>query len=218
MPYNEPMRKTFDDMMDAIPLGYRSRIQNVEYLRGLLDSGYGQLWRKYHNYNHICDMLQKITPLIVGASQQYSLFAAWEYIVAIIFHDVVYELGAPFGENEENSLDIATIYGPRCIQVDWKIVKVLIRATTHDGKLDHPALRLMADLDLSTFSSTTEFPIANAMVQAEYETRFTPEQVRYGRLEFLKSFLQRPQIFYLDDFFNNEIAFKNIAQAIKELE
>jgi predicted metal-dependent HD superfamily phosphohydrolase len=207
--------KTFDDILPLIPDSLYRNITNLEYLRGLLDNGYLQPWRYYHNYGHIETMLT-----VIGRNTSFVPDRINDLVVAILFHDVVYDIRARAPENEVASFKVAGICGPRCIRgIDWTRVEMLICATTHDGKAVNPLNRYMADVDLSTFALPyEEFREVNNRVRMEYECFFTPELVRQGRLDFLKTFSQRPQIFYHDMIFSNDQAFKNIQESIEELE
>jgi predicted metal-dependent HD superfamily phosphohydrolase len=219
--------KTFDDILARLPLDMLKNITNVEYLRGLMDAGYGQSWRTYHNYDHICDMLDMFNSICMALKDMcpphphldFVLKSRWEYVVAIMFHDIVYDLQAPSGENEHDSVQMLYTFGPRCLRFKKNAgIDELIMATVHDGRLDRPLHQLMADIDLSTFGSTTKFQPANNAVWAEYESRFPAKLVTEGRLRFLKSFAERLRIFYHEDFFDNEIAFANIQEAISGYE
>lgn len=128
---------------------------------------------------------------------------------AIIAHDVVYNPGAPQGENEQASFDLwckisrlnpGVLLGP------------LIMATaTHNPYTVNvpdrarPLVEHMCDLDMSVLGSTREeFDRNSANVAQEFMTLgYTAEQCRAGRLKFFESVLKQDRIFFTSQFYDN---------------
>ena len=189
-----------------------------------------QLYRRdlaYHNAFHPLEMLELhatgkargieipnyASPALM-MTDDYSyddyLWDEHSLIDAIVAHDVIYNPGAPKGENERASfekwLEVGT-HNPGLL------MEPLIMATaTHDPDSvevkDESHRRLvehMIDLDMSVLGSTREeFDRNSANVAQEFMTLgYTAEQCRAGRLKFFESVLKQDRIFFTPQFYDN---------------
>lgn len=196
----------FNTILNQIPTDIFS---NLEYLHGILDGHYEQMWRLYHNYNHISSMLSTLDDWYTDKE---NLFPYQDFVVAILFHDIVYDLSPQQpGQNERDSFNTFYKHRPKFLRpnkyvVNSENVHALILATTHDWSfvnhytdpIEIESMKLMIDLDLETFAwEWNEFKKVDQNIVAEYESRFKPDEVRFGRTQFLKSFVKRKNIFQL---------------------
>lgn len=210
------MRKTFSDVLNVLPPEILHSIRNPAYFEGLLDGYYGQDWRTYHNYDHLVTLIELGIPLW----QEYSKARQRDFVAAIIFHDVIYNLGAGAGINEAHSAVFAQRFGPYCFNVgmvDWAHVFNLISATSHQGGLIRDDEKLLADLDMAGFAAAPEVSDAiGRAVKIEYLYAYRLVDVERGRLDFLQKLLAKPVIYYTSHFSENA-ARKNIMRQIEEL-
>lgn len=130
-------------------------------------------------------------------------------ISAIVAHDVIYNPGAPKGENERASfekwLEVGT-HNPGLL------MEPLVMATaTHDpdsvkveGENHRHLVAHMIDLDMSVLGATRlEFDRNSANVAQEFGTLgYTAEQCRAGRLKFFESVLKQDRIFFTPQFYD----------------
>lgn len=186
---------------------------NTIYLAGLLDAHYELPWRTYHNIDHVAAMIA-IMRQYDPTMEHYD-----ELAVAILFHDVIYDVRAYPGVNELESASFAIKFGERCFtHINWGVVQDLILVTRHKDIPKSPAATLICDLDLMGFSySFDEFHEIGERIIAEYEYVHPKLTVLKGRRDFLTGFGQREKIFYTTRF-SNETAFANIRRELTWLE
>lgn len=206
--------KTFFDIIPVLPPKFIQKINNWEYLRGVLEAGYNEPWRQYHTLEHVYDMLVK------AQNPDYVITSPVEFAIAILFHDVVYGFRANPCENEKQSAQVALHFGSQYFDnfgVNWELVEALIMATTHiDSLHDSTYLqKLIADLDMSTFGTLAKdesLNISNKVI-GEYSYFYPYPTVLEGHIKFLESLIARGFIFYTSHFLN-ESAMKDIQMKI----
>ena len=200
----------FNKLWNDVPAYVVNAVRDFDYLRGLMNAHYdAQGWRAYHNYEHLRTML------VTGKER--SLLSP-SMVVAILFHDIIYDLRNPPGVNEALSAQFAMRYGPECFKyIDWVEVFHLIMATKHTDTLTRPSEQFIADLDLCTFASDFEtFSKIGDNIITEYCRVFPRKQVLLGRIDFLEKFSQKDRIFYTNHF-SNDIAFDNIHRELERI-
>lgn len=181
-----------------------------------------QLYRRdlaYHNVYHPLELLELHAtgktrgieiPNYTGGPYVDDEWVANDLIRAIVCHDVVYNPGAPKGENERASFE-KWCEVSKCRP--GILMEPLIMATaTHDPDSvtvkDESHRRLvehMIDLDMSVLGSTREeFDRNSANVAQEFMTMgYTAEECRAGRLKFFESVLKQDHIFFTPQFYDN---------------
>ena len=188
-----------------------------------------QLYRRdlaYHNVYHPLELLElhatgKTRGIEIPNYASPSVMMTGEYdhddylwdesslIGAIICHDVIYNPGAPKGENERASFEKWLEVGKHNPGL---LMEPLVMATaTHDpdsvNVSDENHRHLVAhmiDLDMSVLgSSREEFDRNSANVAQEFSLLgFTPEQCKSGRLNFFESVLKQDRIFFTPQFYD----------------
>ncbi len=158
---------------------------------------YNSSKRKYHNLNHIKDMLLEAEKLRRSMNDyDLVLFAIW-------FHDIVYD--AKKGDNEERSADIAEKFLNKVNYNKEKIKKIknLILKTKNHSNVDSNGdfdTKLFLDLDLLILGTNKEmYRIYAEKIRKEYS--FVPDKIYgSGRIKILENFLSQEFIFRTETF------------------
>lgn len=166
---------------------------------------YTEIHRHYHTIMHI--------NYLFDAARLRDIQLTPTEAVAIIYHDVVYIPGAD--DNETNSSivlsQLQNLTGMRSkIQ---EACQIIIETSCYMKHLDNPKSKLVLDLDLIAFAEPNYdmFYSQNKAVEAEF-----PNIPISKRIEFLKSILAKPKIYYeMTD--QEEIARRNIIKYINGL-
>lgn len=176
-----------------------------ELLETIFEAGLrhmGTVTLAYHNLNHVTSMLDAFCDLAktnevfqrVYSSKRLNL----QLRIAIAWHDAVYVIGAPKGQNEKLSADMFKASIPaeayaRYPELRDHVIEIeqLIMATAEHFTNYRPnseAECVMMDLDVLNFSwETRDFLDASRNVDTEARQRFTDEQAFNGRHAFFKS-------------------------------
>lgn len=188
-----------------------------------------QLYRRdlaYHNAFHPLEMLELhatgkargieipnyASPALM-MTDDYSyddyLWDEHSLIDAIVCHDVIYNPGAPKGENERASFEKWVEVGKHNPGL---LMEPLVMATaTHhpdsvkvENENHRHLVAHMIDLDMSTLAfDREEFDRNSANVAQEFMTiGATAEQCRDGRLKFFESVLKQDRIFFTPQFYD----------------
>lgn len=178
----------------------------------LLNTYYNTYGRFYHNSRHITDCIESYKKLIID--QSVDLLYRNELFIAILFHDIIYNVKSPLGENEQKSADFCLGVGPGFWEshmddvssIDWKIVEQIIMSTVHSGgNIDLLEARYMINIDLMSISTSHHASHATS-IRNEYIQAYTPNEYTIGRQQFLKNFIGRDKIYYpLDNKINDLI-------------
>lgn len=146
---------------------------------------YSEPHRSYHNLQHVAKMLQSGAPLGLGEEQ----------VMAIWFHDVIYQPGS--ATNEEESAELAASH---LADAGWQgkrtdVVKQIILDTkNHLPTLDES--RLVIDLDLETLAgSWTDYQAVSGRVRAEF-SHVNDEDWTKGRGAWLSLMLAKERLFW----------------------
>jgi predicted metal-dependent HD superfamily phosphohydrolase len=171
--------------------------------------------RHYHTLTHI----QQVLAVIQSLKNQVGdlptvLFAAW-------FHDIIYDTQAV--NNEEDSAEYAreflTLLNiPSQIIID--VERLILSTKSHQAQSNDCDNQLLLDADLAILGSSQE-NYQEYMQAIRREYNWVPKkQYTVGRKIILKSFLQRPRIYWTDELFSllEVSARENIQAEIKFLE
>ncbi len=153
--------------------------------------------RHYHDATHLAEVLAAVETLVraerVGpAARSVAVLAAW-------FHDAVYAVGAPEG-NERRSAELASASLARLGAGDHlteRVVTLVLDTAAHDlgGRVRDPARALLHDADLWVLAApVARFDEYCRQVRAEYAHVPAAEYAR-GRGEVLRPFLARPHVY-----------------------
>ena len=170
---------------------------------------YSEPSRKYHSFTHIEFMLGKVKELkmMVNSAQD----------IAILLHDVVYEIGSH--KNEINSAEYAVNmllkYKPHNVRQDQiDNIVLCILSTINHVPLCEDAKEII-DLDLIQFA--TDYDNYKKTIREEY-SNLSEKQWKIARKKFLESMLEKKQLFYTDKCKQFEdIARNNIKKEIEDL-
>lgn len=181
----------------------------------------------YHNAFHPLELLELhttgktrgikipsyVSPLAYVLDRAYTyddfLWDEGSLISAIITHDVVYNPGAPKGENEQASFNkwVEIVgHNPGLLLEPL----VMATATHHPDSVEvhnenHRILVAhMIDLDMSTLGADREeFDRNSANIVQEFMTiGYTAEQCHAGRLKFYESVLKQDRIYFTPQFYD----------------
>lgn len=149
---------------------------------------YEHAGRIYHNYDHLFDMMD------VGSMNS-------DLFVAILFHDIHYEYGRPFGYNEMMS---AAKMAPfvRDVTIFEAIYFTAFHADPRICSIIQPhqwLVRELMDRDLFSFSkSYDEFMRDNINVQKEISlhTGKPVDEISQNQLGFFDKLLARPALYF----------------------
>lgn len=150
---------------------------------------YKERHRKYHTVKHVTDTFEIAEAIFVhDFSWKYDLVC--RCITALVWHDAVYTPGS--STNEEDSAVLAKAAG----HVDVDILKAIRKTKTHrdpDSILE--MIVLDADLLAGLNPCKESYETNSKLVRGEYSF-FGDEEFYAGRKKVLRSFLDRPNIFY----------------------
>ena len=187
-------------------------------LLGGLKERYSEPQRYYHSWPHIDALLRHFEDL------QDQLNEPDLVLWALYYHDAIYDPKAP--DNEEQSAELlkaeaAEYLKPQDLQFAYDII---IGSKRHELTGDHPEARrndmaVFLDIDLSILAAPSDvFDEYELNVRKEYD--FVPEDAfRKGRGDILKTFLNRPRIYYSDVCFGRweRPARENLKRSIERL-
>lgn len=148
---------------------------------------YTEPHRKYHDMRHIADMLCKGAALGLTEVQ----------VMAIWFHDAVYEPGNK--DNEEDSADLAV---QKLIAAGWPVERAQeVAEIIRDTKGHKPSTeesKKVLDLDLSTLGGSWEDYQRNGRNIREEYGSMSDEDWNKGRGEWLREMLERERLFWTE--------------------
>ena len=162
---------------------------------GLLSTAYGEGRRAYHTLAHVAEVLQHLhwardllpAPLVDEPS----------VVVAILFHDAVYDARAK--DNEARSAALAREALAAAPIADPARVTELILATARHGAIDPGGdrdLALFLDCDMAILGAAeARYDAYERGVAYEYAEAYPPAAFREGRAAFLEALAARPRLF-----------------------
>lgn len=168
-----------------------------------IHAGYQRPPRHYHTFDHVVEVVRWYHRV----AQEIGWRQPREVFLAVLFHDIVYQVGAP--DNEQQSARRAT----ECVNthlaqagIDTGLVVELIELTARHGKLapgdvgEEAALFL--DCDMAVLGAAPEvYDRYEQDVAQEYLQVYPPALYSHGRRQFLEGLLARERI-YLSPFFH----------------
>jgi predicted metal-dependent HD superfamily phosphohydrolase len=173
-----------------------------------IQSAYTAPGRIYHDTDHISRCLMELdkaksVPYAPVAYRSYIEYALW-------FHDVIHNLRAAPGTNESLSAGFARAFIQEHNAKGGNLVSKLILTTNHQmsealcthGGEDQLACQYMVDIDLSGLGYEYDwFREDNYNVWREYEyAGFSWDEFKAGNRKFLAKLLERPHIYYTQEF------------------
>ena len=188
-----------------------------------LTAAYGEPHRAYHDARHLAEVLAWFD---VGAAPDGPGWARpAEVMIALLFHDAVYEPLAPHGRNEAASAALARAWiarTPAWEAVDAARVAHLIELTARHGALEAAELRgdpdaqLFLDCDLAIVGAEpARYDDYERAIAREYAA-VPPDAFRAGRRTFVARLAARERLFF-SDFFHARLdgaARANLARAL----
>ena len=150
--------------------------------------------RHYHDARHVLTCIQALDDHARGNEDAIEL-ALW-------FHDAVYDVHAPSGQNQRASADyFYREFGELAGHVvDSEDVRRLILATQHVGEPDDGDARLICDIDLEILgASPARYDLYAAGIRKEYG-HVDEQTYRLGRRSVVESFLTRRSIYWTRPF------------------
>ncbi|MCA8969612.1 MAG: hypothetical protein KDC95_07510 [Planctomycetes bacterium] len=140
--------------------------------------------RRYHTIEHVADMLWRGRSLALSTEQ----------ILAIWYHDAIYEI--PGQDNEARSAELAheqlTAAGLDSRSVE-RVVSMVLDTKSHVASSDEA--RVVIDLDLASLAFEEEaFLVNTAKIREEYGI-IEDEAFAIGQLAMLDRFLERERIY-----------------------
>lgn len=184
-----------------------------------IHDGYQRPPRHYHTFDHVVEVARWYHRV----AQEIGWKHPREVFLAVLFHDIVYQVGAP--DNEQQSARRAT----ECVSthltgagIDTDLVGALIALTARHGKLapgdvDEEAA-LFLDCDMAVLGASPEvYDRYEADVAQEYLQVYPPALYSQGRKHFLQGLLARERI-YLSPFFHallDQAARANLRRALQ---
>lgn len=165
-------------------------------------TAYAQPPRAYHNFAHVQALLHHYRDVAAGPGWQQPL----EVLLAVLFHDAIYEAGR--SDNERRSAQLAQVAITRWLadsDVDVARVMALIELTARHGSLRAEELdadaALFLDSDMAILGAPEAvFDAYDRGIAEEYRGKVPGFLFRLNRRRFLKGVLAQPRIFFSDFF------------------
>lgn len=155
----------------------------------ILEAGYTGQNRHYHNLVHLSTMFDVLETLSLEHPHLVQL-AVW-------FHDLVYDINRK--DNEAQSAEAAVAFAKHygIPEADQHTLEALIMSTYgHHPRWDHPDCHAMLDADLAVLAMDEEaYDTYARNIRREYGI-FPGLLYKQGRKKVLRSFLDRPQLYY----------------------
>lgn len=178
--------------------------------------------RAYHTWKHVARLLEHVGEVAEEVGWDHPR----EVWLAALYHDAVYEPGAP--DNEARSAAMARDGIARWFpgaDIDVARVERMIELTARHGAVDAEEVdrdtALFLDCDMAVLgASSEEFDRYDARVAEEWVRVVDAAQYRAARRAFLEALLARPRIF-LSDWFHDRLearARANVRRALDRLQ
>jgi predicted metal-dependent HD superfamily phosphohydrolase len=183
---------------------------------------YPQDKKYYHSKNHIDTLMIDVVSYWDDFVAAYEVKKKDEAILletlylAILFHDIVYKVGAK--DNEEKSAEYVKNAIPEYKYLD-EVVDLILSTKIDNKNFDTPLKKFFHDLDWKGFMFYDDMIVNEEKIKNEaIRDGFTEEQFREGQLNFYKSSAKKN--LYLTPMFHifNVKAKQNLLKRIKEME
>lgn len=188
-----------------------SFVVREELFQWILD-GYSESHRRYHNLEHLGEMLSALQDFRVR-------FREWDAVVmAAFYHDIIYQPGSKKNEADSARFARAALVEMKCDAAFINRVEDLILATErHVYRPGDADAALFLDIDMAILAA----PVARYDRYTDdlrYEFRGIPGLFfRRGRRKFLKQLLSQDRIFHSEPFETFEgLARTNIERELRE--
>jgi len=145
--------------------------------------------RHYHTLDHIFGMFK--------TAQLHDIEVSDALILAIWFHDALYDPEKIDGENETASADAARAYcqvTPGLKQYDETVYQAIMDTHCHCPTRGNPISPILIDLDLWMLSNISDYIVWRDRVRKEYSHLSEKEWVK-GRMQWIGSMLARDSIY-----------------------
>ncbi|MEO1449000.1 MAG: hypothetical protein AAFV07_05690 [Bacteroidota bacterium] len=154
-----------------------------------LEAGYTGVSRHYHNLEHLSTMFGVLQPL--------SLEHPWLVRLAVWFHDLIYDIKRKDNEAQSAQAAVAFAEAHGIPEADRLTLEALIMSTAgHHPRWDHPDCHAMLDADLAILAMEEEvYDTYAENIRKEYAS-YPRFMYKKGRRKVLRSFLERPQLYY----------------------
>ena len=167
-----------------------------------IEAAHAQPPRAYHNLGHVRALLRYFHDAAAGPGWRQPR----EVILAMLYHDAIYEAGR--SDNEVCSGQLARQAIARWLPdggIDVERVVQLIELTARHGSLRGDELdadaALFLDSDMAILGAPPEvFDAYDRDIAAEYSGKVPGFLFRFNRRRFLKGVLAQPRIFFSDFF------------------
>jgi pantetheine-phosphate adenylyltransferase len=189
------------------------RVSIDDRLSNLLAKHYRQPHRYYHTLEHVSACLSLLHKAKDHLQLSQSDLA--DLVMAILFHDAVYDIEAGPGKNEKNSARIARDYLAlpnfmnendlgKPIPFDPERITNMIEETARHTQESPEGLdrvhQILLDIDMAILGSPAEL-YDRYVDQIKKEYNVSDELFAQGRSDFLRKILSKKRIFYTERFF-----------------
>lgn len=191
--------------------------RDADAVWAILDAGYSEPARAYHNWAHIeamlagLDKMSRMADLDAGQRDEIEL--------AIFFHDAVYDPLLKDNEAQSASLfrQMAAKHGDFATESAGRVADMIGATAEHKPGAD-PAEQVLLDLDLAVLGSSAEtYRDYVSAVRREYAF-VSDSDWRAGRAAVMRRFLERQHIYQTSQMATREPAARaNIENEIKNL-
>ena len=205
--------------------GVGNSIQREE-MWNLVTEAYAESHRNYHTAYHIIECLEHYdahTDRFGLSPLDFPQFTAME--LAIWWHDVVYHIKPSAGAISNEALSAACLYTAlkRSGVTDAiaNNASELILVTDHQSRSRNELAPWIVDIDMAILGAEKgRFNQYDLSVEIEYTNEFRYEDYLHGRLQFLRTLLEKEHLYQTDAFRAKyeERARNNIQLLIKRLE
>ncbi|CAG1020617.1 Phosphopantetheine adenylyltransferase [Patescibacteria group bacterium] len=154
-----------------------------------LKNYYHQFGRYYHNLDHLTNGLREFREIEKFLQNPYAV------LIALLFHDIVYEPTAPALANETASCELAKQLCDFDEKDHAEIINHILHTSHHYEGHRNSDTDYLCDIDMAILGvSESEFEQYEQAIRQEYSC-FNDEQYKSGRLSFLKNLLDRKTIY-----------------------
>lgn len=156
------------------------QLSKEDEIFNLILDKYSEPHRYYHNLQHISELYNKISLWNLNSTQAKTI------VMAIVFHDIVYDPKAT--DNEEKSNELFLNYF-KDLTIAPKVSKLILATKNHSIHPvgEDPILDIFLDLDLSILG-TSEFEFKNYEKNVREEYKFVPQDIyELKRAEIMKT-------------------------------
>lgn len=191
------MEDRFIQCVTHLAKGHPSPNDFVHYLKFVykhITKLYSHESRFYHTFGHIEYMIENLDKYFTNLLSETEKA---KVELAILFHDIIYDVSYSPGINELLSAEFFKQFGVVC-DINKDIINEiseLIMSTTHTQELTTLNKKIICDLDLLGLSGPVYWT-NREKVLTEYTQEFTSEEFLEGRLKFLNWMLDKETIFH----------------------